>query len=204
MMLQQYRLDNTILKATDALKLLQSERAIIETDGNTLAVPILLDNQRKGYMFHGHAKLLLDTIVETKEGAMGNSVEKEINEPFLMLGDTEEIQQHLSAADKENLTAMGYKDEQEFIAKAEDLLQKLSRRGKIWHHHCCDDNYGTMFAFSNEAGKLDILVADDSRLTYKAMDRVFIANKRKVVLKTPNEMVLSSNCKSLIIRKRHF
>jgi len=203
MMLQQYRLDNTALKATDALKLLQSERAIIEADGNTLAVPILLDNQRKGYIFHGHAKLLLDTIVETKEGAMGNSVEREINEPFLMLGDTEEILQHLGAPNKEDLTAMGYKDEQEFMAKAEDLLHKFGRRGKIWGHDCCSGNYGIIFAFPNETGKLDILIADCSRLVYKAMDRVFIASKSKVILKTPNEMILSSNQKSLMIRNRH-
>jgi hypothetical protein len=202
MMQQQYRLDKTVLKATEALKLLQSERAIVEVEGNTLAVPILLDNERKGYIFHGHAKLLLDTIVETKEGAMGNSVEREIIEPFLMLGNTEEIQQHLSATDKESLATMGYKDEKEFIAKAEDLL-KFGGRGKIHSHHCCGEEHGTVFAFPNEAGKLDILVADDSRLVYKAIDRMFIAGRSKVVLKTPEEMVVASDLKSLIIRKHH-
>jgi hypothetical protein len=203
MMLQQYRLGNTIHKATGALKLLQSERAIIEADGKTLAVPILLDNQRKGYIFHGHAKLLLDTIVETEEGAMGNSVEREVNEPFLMLGDTEEIQQNLSATDKESFAAMGYKDEQEFMTKAEDLLHKFSGREKILDHNCCHHDHGAVFALPNETGKLDILVADGSKLVYKATDRMFIANRSKVVLKTPEEMVLSTNQKSLIIRNRH-
>jgi hypothetical protein len=204
MILQQYQLDNTILKATDALKLLRSERVIIETDSGTLAVPIKLDNQRKGYIFHGHGKLVLDTIVETEEGAIGKSVEKEVNKPFLMLGDTEEIYQHLSTANKENLIAIGYENEKEFIAKAEEVLHEFSGRRKFWTHNCCSNNHGVIFAFPNEVGKLDILVADGLRLVYKAMDRVFIANENKTVLKTPQKVILSNDRKSLMMRKRHF
>jgi len=203
MILQQYRLDNTILKTTEALKLLQSERAIIETDGNTIAVPIRLGEETKGYIFHGHGKLILDTIVETREGAMGKSVEKELSEPFLMLGETKDIQQHLSAANKENLAAMGYGSEQEFIAKAEELLHKFSGKGKVWIHDCCCHTHGLIFAFSNGTGKLDILIVNGSKLVYKAKDRVFIANENKIVLKTPQETILSNDRKSLMIKKKY-
>jgi hypothetical protein len=47
--------------------------------------------------------------VETEKGAVGKPVEKEITEPFLMLGDTENMQQHLSAADTQDLETKGYK-----------------------------------------------------------------------------------------------
>jgi hypothetical protein len=92
MMPQNFQLESTILKAKETLTLWQTENGIIEINTNTLAVPIKLDNQQKGYIFHGHGKLLLDTIVETNEGAIGKPVEKEINEPFLMLGETEKTQ----------------------------------------------------------------------------------------------------------------
>lgn len=154
MILQQYRLDNTILKTTEALKLLQSERAIIETDGNTIAVPIKLGEETKGYIFHGHSKLVLDTIIETKQGAMGKSVEKEIKEPFLMLGKTKDIQQHLSTANIENLTAMGYKDGKDFIAKAEELLRRFSGSRKVWIHDCYCNASGVIFAFPNDTKKI--------------------------------------------------
>lgn len=204
MILQQYRLDNTILKATEVLKLLQSERAIIETDDKTIAVPIKLDDERKGYIFHGHGKLILDTIVETREGAMGKSIEKEIKEPFLMLGKTEDIQPNLSVANKENLEAMGYGSEQEFFAKAEELLHKFSGRGKVWIRDCCRSVHGVIFAFSNGTEKLDILIVNGSKLVYKSRDRVFIANENKIVLKTPQETILSNDRKSLMIRKKCF
>jgi hypothetical protein len=192
MILQSYRLDSTILKVTEALKLLQSERGIIEMDKNTLAIPIKLDDEQEGYIFHGHGKLLLDTIVETKEGAIGKSVEKEINEPFLMLGNTKDTQDRLSEANKENLAEIGYENEQAFTNKAKNLLDQFLNKRRISSFQCCGKNLGLIFAFPNDAGKFDILLARGSNLVYKAMNKVFVSNKSKVVLKTPNETIVSS------------
>jgi len=198
---QNYQLDNTILKADEALTLWQIEKGIIEISKNTLAIPIKLDKQRKGYVFHGHSKLVLDTIVETQEGAIGKPVEKEINEPFLMIGDTEEIQQHLTIASKEDLTSMGYENEKGFITKAEDLRRKFLGKRRMHAHQCRDENNGFIFAFPNETGKLDMLIAKGSKLVYKAIDRVFVSTKNKVVLKTPKEVILSSDQRSFVIKK---
>ena len=204
MRLQNYRLDNTILRATEALKLLQSEKGIVEIDKDALVVPIKLDDQQEGYVFHGHGKLLLDTIVETREGAIGESVEKEINEPFLMLGDTKDLEGRLSAANKENLTAVGYENEQAFMNKAKDLLEQFANKGRVSHfQHCCDNMHGFIFAFPNEANKLDLLIARGSNLVYKALNKVFVSNKNRVVLKTPNETIVSSERKSIVIKNGH-
>ena len=72
MMWQNYQLDKTALKANENMILWRTEKGTIEIGKNTLAIPIKLDDQRKGYIFHGQGKLLLDTIVETHEGAVGN------------------------------------------------------------------------------------------------------------------------------------
>ena len=199
MMRKNYQVDNTISKATEAMTLWQTEKGIIEISKNTLAISIKLGDQQKGYILHGHGKLLLDTIVETEEGAIGKPVEKEINDAFLMLGNTEETQ-HSSTANKEDFMRMGYENQQEFVVKAEELCNQFFR-GREHNHQGFDENHGLIFAFQNETSGLDILVTKGSKLVYKAMDIVFVSNENKVALKSPGGMVCSNNEKSFVIRK---
>lgn len=200
MIWQKYELDEEVLKATEDMKLWQTEKGIIEISSSTLGTAIKLDNRRKGYVFHGHGKLLLDAIVETEEGAIGKSIEKELNESFLMLGDIEEIQQHLTKASKEDLSKMGYENQQGFIARAEDLCDQFFKK-RVHYDKRFNGDYGLIFAFLNEAGKLDILVAKGSKLVYKAMDMLFVSNEGKVVLKSQGEVVCKKNGKSVIINQ---
>jgi hypothetical protein len=202
MIWQNYQLESTALKVIETMTLWQTEKGSVEISKNTLAIPVKLNDQRKGYIFHGHGKLLLDTIVETQEGAVGKSVENELNGLFLMLGKTEKIQQNLSTATKEDLTKMGYENEQGFMYKAEDLSDQFFRKIITHSHQGCGNNYGVIFAFPNKAGKLDTLIANDSKLVYKAMNQVFVSNNGKVVLKTPTEVIVSGGSgKSLVIKK---
>jgi hypothetical protein len=200
MIWQNYQLDGTIFKIAEAITLWRTEKGPIELGKNTLVIPIKQDSRQKGYIFHGHGKLLLDTIVETREGAVGNPVECELNE-FLMLGDTEEIRRRLSTATKDDVTRMGYESEQGFIDKAKDLFDQFFGNRGMHIHRCCGDNNGVIFAFPNETGKLDILIANGSKLVYKAINKVFVSNKDKVVLKTPNEVILSGDRQSFVIKK---
>lgn len=197
---RKFQLGSQISKVTETTTLWQTERAIIEISENALVIPIELGDQRKGHVFHGQGKLLLDAIVETDEGAVGKSIEKELNEPFLMLGETEEIGQHLNKASEEDFIKMGYESQQRFTDKAEDLCDRFFR-GKVDSHEGFHRDNGLIFAFQNQANKLDVLLAKGSKLVYKAMDIVFVSNEDKVVLKSPGEVVCSSNGKSVIIRK---
>jgi hypothetical protein len=201
MMWQNYQLGNTVSKTSEAVTLWQMEKGIVEISKNTLAVPIGLDDKERGYVFHGNGKLLLDTIVETEEGAIGKPVEKELNEPFLMLGDTGETQKHLTTASEEDFAKMGYQNQQEFAVKAEDLCDQFFKKKGVHNHRCLDEHRGFIFAFQNELSKLDILVTKGFKLVYKAMDMVFVSNENKVVLKSPSEVVCLSNGKSVIINK---
>jgi len=198
---QEYQLDNTISKTSEVLTLCRTERGVIEINTNSLAIPIKLDNQTKGYVFHGHGKLLLDTIVETEEGAVGKPVDREINEPFIMLGNTEEIQRQLNAASTEDMAKMGYENRQEFMTKAEDLFDQFLGQGRTHRHQCCGNNHSFIFAFSNKTDELDLLIVNGSNLVYKADDTVFVSNKNKVVMKTLDKMILSHNGRSFSIRK---
>lgn len=200
MIWHKYELESTVVKANEALTLWKTENGTVKIDKNTIAIPIKSGDERKGYVFHGNGKLLLDTIVETEKGAIGEPVEKELKEPFLMLGDVEEIHHHFVAASKEDLKAMGYESEQKFSAKAEELFDRFLGRGMIHTHDCCGKTGGFIFAFLNKVGKLDILFAKGSKLVYKAVDKIFVSNKRKIVLKTPKEVILSSDQKSVVFK----
>lgn len=201
MILQKYQLDNTVLKTDDILTLFRTGIGVVEISKKSLAIPVKLDDQVEGYIFHGHGKLLLDTIAETEEGAIGKPIDKEINEPFLMLGNTEEIQPHLNAADKEQVAEMGYENEQDFTTKAEGLLDQFFEKRRLHGHQCCGNIKGFVFAFPNKTGKLDMLVAKGSRLVYKATDTVFVSHRDKVVMKTLDKVILSHGRKWFTIKK---
>ncbi len=201
MIWQNYQLGNTVSKTSEATTLWQTEKGIIEINKNTLAIPIKLRDKERGYVFHGNGKLLLDTIVETEEGAIGKPVEKELNDPFLMLGNVEEIQKHFTKAGEEDFAKMGYENQQGFVDRAEELFNQFFKKEGMHGHQTLSGDRGFIFAFQNQTSKLDILVAKGSKLVYKAMDIVFVSNENKVVLKSPSEVVCTSNGKSVIIKK---
>jgi len=197
---KEYKLDDTISKSTEIIRLWQTETGILEIDKNTLATPIMLNDKRKGYVFHGQGKLLIDTIVETEEGAIGKSLENMLNEPFLMLGVTEDLQKNLTKATEEDLTRKGYKNSQELLDKAESLCNLFFER-KLNSHENTFEGRGLVFAFPNENNKLDLLVAKDSKIVYKGTKLVFVSKGNKVVLKIPGEVICTSNGRSVTIKK---
>ncbi len=196
-----YRLGTAISKITKDTKLWESERGIVEILQNTLAIPIKLEEEERGYIFHGQGRLLLDTIAETEEGAIGRPVEKELSEPFLMLGDKEETDLHMAEASEEDLKAMGYRERQEFLDCAEDLFDRFFKKGKVHGRHDFKHESSLIFAFPNQNNKLDILIAKGSKLVYASQDKVFIAHRDNVVLKGQDEVVCSSKGKSVIINR---
>ncbi len=196
---QNYELDDTVSKATDNVKLWRTERGLLEISRDTLAVSIRLDDKRRGYVFHGHGRLLLDSIVETEEGAVGEPVEKELDEPFLMLGDVEDMEQHFSKTSEEDFTKIGYEHQQDFINRAKDLCDNFFIK-RVHEHHRFSESNGLIFAFPNEASTFDILVAKGSKLVYKATDITFISNNTKVVLKSQGIAVCKNDGKSVIIK----
>jgi hypothetical protein len=195
-----YHLKNEILKAAEDTKLWQTEKGIVEIGRNTLAIPVILHDQVEGYVFDGRGKLLLDTIVETKEGAVGKPVEKEIHEPFVMLGNVEMTGRNLKPASSEDLAEAGYADRLGFMAKAEELLDRFSKNGRIHSRRCSYGVEGLLFAFQNQADDLDILLAKDTKIVYKAMDTVFISDKNRAVLKSC-EVVCVSSGKSVVVKR---
>lgn len=202
MIWQNYELEEAILKASHDKALWKTEKGILEINKDTLAIPIRQDGKRRGFVFHGSGKLLIDTIIKTEEGAIGNPVDKELKTPFLMIGSTEETQKYLVEASEEDFTRMGYMNRQSLEAEAKDLCRQFFGSRLDSNQHSRLDR-GCIFAFRNKENRLDILITKHSKMVYKTDDIAFVSNDDKVVLKTPDEVVCSSSGGRSIIVQRN-
>ncbi len=201
MMFRDYQLGSAVSKANETVVLWKADKGLVEISKDALAIPVELEGQLCGYVFHGEGRLLLDTIAETASGAIGKSVEKNVREPFLMLGTAEEAKQHLCPACDEDIKRMRYENQQQFIDKAHNLLDRFLERGRIHSCHHFSDGSGRIFAFKNEAGRLDILLFNGSKLVYKAADMMFVSDGHRTILKSPEHMILSNRGRLINIRK---
>lgn len=186
-----YTLDKAVQKIDQSLTLWKTDRGIIEINNDTYAIAILQDGKPEGYIFSGNGNLTLDTIVETERGAIGKPTERQLTEPFLMLGDTETTQPHLTTS----------ADNNDFKTKAENLFHQFFHKHSHidcghTHHH----NDGVIFAFPNETQRLDLLVLNDSKIVYKAQNMTFISDGNRDILKSPEHMVVSNLGKCVIVK----
>ena len=198
---EDYQLEDTILKTSEDRTLWQTEKGVVKIRKNTLVLPIRLNGQRKGYVFHGNGELLLDTIVETEEGALGKPVQREISKPFLLLGAKEDLLPSLDTAQREDIQKAGYGDERGLLDEAVRICNRVLGGGRSCNCWPSDVDRGLVFAFSNETDSPDILVAQGSKLVYKAVGVVFVSNEDESILKGHDAVVLSHNGKSFLIKR---
>ncbi len=198
MMPQKYRVGNVLLRTIGPLKLWEAEKGLVEVYESTIALPIFVGEQRRGYVFHGTGKLILDAIVETDAGAIGKPVEKELNQPFLMLGDDEKIREGIQSATDEDLKNKGYQHLGEFAQRAEDLLDRFPRK-RLIGCGCLGSQSGSIFLFQSESDKPDLLLLNGSRLVYKSSDTMFALSGRQVVLKDHDRVAVSVDGKCFVI-----
>jgi hypothetical protein len=142
----------------------------------------------------------LDAIVETEEGALGKSVERELSDPFLMLGEADGIGELFAETNPEDFSAIGHESQQEFMKAAKDLFNRFSMDSNHSRRHFNLED-GVLFAFQNGGDKLDILVASGSKLVYNAEALAFVSSGDNVVLNMAGEVVCNSSGKCVIVSK---
>jgi hypothetical protein len=196
-----YRLGEELSTATKDLTLWTHARGKVEIAEDTLAAEVILNDQPFGYVFHGHGTLLLDAIVETERGAVGSSVERTLDEPFLMLRRRAGEHQHLRESEPEDFPKCGYENQDAFVAKAEALLDTFFEGSTCGGRHAerLGDKGTCVFAFPNHKGRLDILLAKDASLVYTAQDRVFVMKGEKMVLTSRGRVAIAKPGKSVLI-----
>ena len=199
MRLQDYKLGDKPLKLLQDTTLLKNERCIVNAFKDTLALPIEFDEETLGYVFHGKGKLLIDSIIETRRGAVGKSTERDLKEPFLMLGGTKEISNSMNPADTSDLSKLGYESAQAFVKSADEACERFFKR-KIRHDHLdFDAKDARLFAFMREEDGYDTLISKRDKLLYTSDEEVYVFKGDKGILKRPGEVVVSKRGKTVCV-----
>lgn len=197
-----YELDGEILKSNGDLTLCRSDKVLVEANKGSLVL-IVKDEERKvGYVFIGRGRLLADAIVETERGAFGKTIDQELTEPFLMLGNIEEIRQNLSLASGDDLSKVGL-EEKVLFEKAQNLLLLISKGRKNCGLDCSTEDDGLPFAFATNEGELDSLVVKNSKVVYATKHVVFVSNGCKSILRDSGQVVMSGHERSLFVSGPH-
>lgn len=198
MRLFNYKLGGEPLKLLNDSNLLQTNKCVVKATRNTLALPILINENLEGHVFHGSGQLLIDTIVETEKGAIGKPTIKDLDKPFLMLGKTEEVKNNLATANPQELAQFGYSTVEAFVKTAEDFCNYLFNKGL----QCNDSTTGDskIFVFTN-AESFDVLVAKGNELVYTSKEKVFVFKNDKEVLTSPQEVVVSKRGRTVVVAK---
>lgn len=188
-------------KLTKDFTLFKNEKCIIETTSGALAVPIMIDESTYGYFFAGKGKLTLDTIIETPKGAIGKPLIKDLHQPFLMFSKISKIQESLAPATAQDISDMGYRDVQDFLAKSNQTLDQFA-----WHSHSHFDleEGSYIFAFVNEHNKWDMLVSKGDKLVYTSKDKVYISKDQTESLELqfqPSRVLIAGKGKTVVISK---
>jgi hypothetical protein len=194
--LSHYKLDSKPLKLLSGLDLLKTDRCVVKVEKDTLALPILIDDRTAGSLFHGSGQFIIDTIIETKKGAIGKSTNKDLTQPFIMLGKAPTMENKFSTVDSPDLERLGYSNAEMFVKAANDYCSRFMK-GKM---HCGDleaeNDY--IFAFP-DAECFDILVSKENKLIYTSKKRVFVSKEGKEVLTSPEHIVVSKGGKAVVI-----
>jgi hypothetical protein len=202
MMRDHYELDDTILKSNESLFLFRSDTASVEISKETFALPVKVKSEIVGYVFSGQGKLLVDAIVETEEGALGKPIQRALNEPFLMLGDTREISQHFSPAKDDDLSRVSG-DEKTLSEKAQELLGRFSRGRTVHQHEHMFGGRGLIFAFCDDRDELDILLSKDSKLVYTTNEMSFVKDGDNSILTGSRQVILSHHGRPFVVETPH-
>lgn len=200
MTLKNYELSNEFLETTQSLTLCKSEKSIVDVEDNTPVIQLILDGEVCGYVFGGKGRLVVDTIIETERGAIGESVERDITEPFLMMGGTPTIREGMRPLDKEKFTDLNTMTKEKFREKAEDLLDQFFAGSSCRRKRSSFKKVnGFIFAFLNDEEELDILLCKDFKLVFKSSDKVFVSKGKKEILTSHGEVVVSKPGKSIFV-----
>jgi hypothetical protein len=202
MMQDHYELGDAILKSNESFFLFRSDIASVEIGKEAFAVLVKVKSEIVGYVFTGQGKLLVDAIVETEEGALGKPIQRSLNEPFLMLGNSGEMSRHFSATRDEDPRKVSI-DEKTFLEKAQELLDRFSRGRIVHQHEHMFDGRGLIFAFRRGKEELDILLSKDSKLVYATNEMSFVTDGDNSILTGSGQVILSHHGRPFVMETPH-
>jgi hypothetical protein len=147
--------------------------------------------ETSGYVFHGKGKLLIDSIIETCRGAVGKSTERDLNEPFLMLGGAKELSDSMSPANASDISRLGYESEQAFVERGDVVCKRFFRKQSRHSRWNLNTEDSRLFAFMHDENRHDLLISKKEKLLYVADGETYVFKGDKGVLTRHGEVVVS-------------
>lgn len=188
-------------KLSKDLTLLQNEKCLITVRGGTLALPILVEGNPRGYFFIGMGQFILDAIIDTPKGAIGKSLFADLNRPFLMFSADNTIVEDLVPASDQDVSNIGNANLEDFLLKANDVFAHIT----MVHNKYLKVEKGTqMFAFFSPDKTWDILLAKEDKLIFTSRNKVYIFKDLVGDTKSnPQHIHFAENGKTVIIEKNN-
>jgi len=190
-------LGNDIYKVTQETTLIRNSKCLITIQEGTLATPIYVRDKPAGYVFHGVGRFGLDAIIETRQGALGKPIAKELGDPFIMFARGD-FSSFMSSVTAEDLVRMGYENAEVFIEKALKVCKSFLDHGRhvnlgSW------PNDKKIFAFPQN-DKFEILMSSDESTTYVTKGGVYVFRGNGQVLTGPREIVVAKHGRLVAIK----
>jgi len=183
-------LGNDVYKVTQETTLIRDLKCLIAIHEGTLAAPLYVQDKPAGYVFHGAGRFGLDAIIETRRGALGKPIAKELSDPFIMFTRRDLFSSMLPAT-AEDLAKVGYENAKVFLERALKMCKRFLAPGHHVNLGSWPDNK-KIFVFPQN-DKFEILMSSDESTTYVAKGKVYVFKGNKQVLTGPREVVVAKH-----------
>lgn len=153
-----FRIEGDIKVTTESLKLIDHAKALIELEPGCIWVPLHENGSRIGLAFAGPGRFVVDAIIETPDGAIGDSESGRLSGVQFYLGDSgiESISRVVSESD---YPMNGYADETTFKKAVESKMEgkEINTDGTF-----SSDRDGSIFLGNSEDDESLLLVVNPS------------------------------------------
>jgi hypothetical protein len=167
------------------LRIIGNEKALLTMEPGALLLTVRIDGV-EGHYVHGKGSFALDSVVETKMGAVGRPVKRQLEEAFLVLGPFEE-DPDLSPATEEEVKNAGYAGTDGLVGRAEEMCRKLAPHAEGGGNASGE---GSVVIFPVEKGA-HILVVKEEHIVYDGGRMKFISSGDRTVLTQGEKVVVS-------------
>ena len=199
MMQYSYKLSAEVYKLAQEATFIENEKCRITMEANTLTSKVYIEGGMEGYVLHGEGKFILDAIIETRGGAVGKSIVKELDKPFITItAQGRSLNIALSPATLEDLRKVGYENLKAFIEKADELLRKFFKKGRRINLEHLDRGF-KVFAFPTN-DTFEVLLASKDSAIYARKEGSYIFKGDKQVATGLGEVMISKSGKLVVIK----
>lgn len=189
-------------RVTEPTDIARTEKALINVNAGSLYFPILYEGVEIGSICIGTGQVIVDAIVETKRGAIGQSHEFLWNGSLIILTEDGKWSPPSVASIKEKeLKTFHLESTEEAHQQAQQILDQFMNRNTCWFTDTFIQKHKGWIVtiYDEEHGKCGIIASED-RLVFKMGETKIIIHGNKLVESIGRRKVLVAGPHGRIVR----